>query len=188
MPRAWPMLHCQPAAQMALPLRCGCLLDLPQPCRVNGFFAAHPAPLVWQALNEVITSIAHGAAAAGSAGTMSEGQQAEVLQLLLGAAGETEEECRSGGCMRRWAGLLVGRNGAWVGVVSAAAQGSSCCQAGLLAAVEQQHLPYQLPPYPPPPPCCSVVAECLGSLALLNGQLVLPALRSNLSSPSGAPG
>lgn len=77
-----------------------------------------------KALNEVITSIAHGAAAAGSAGTMSEGQQAEVLQLLLGAAGETEEECRS------------------------------------------------------------VVAECLGSLALLNGQLVLPALRSNLSSPS----
>ncbi|PRW59351.1 cullin-associated NEDD8-dissociated 1 isoform B [Chlorella sorokiniana] len=77
-----------------------------------------------KALNEVITSIAHGATAAGSAGAMSEAQQAEVLQLLLGAAGETEEECRA------------------------------------------------------------VVAECLGSLALLNGQLVLPALRSNLASPS----
>ena len=31
----------------------------------------------------------------------------------------------------------------------------------------------------------AVVAECLGSLALLNGQLVLPALQAQLASPSG---
>ena len=36
------------------------------------------------------------------------------------------------------------------------------------------------------PVCPAVVAECLGSLALLNGELVLPALRSHLASPSGA--
>lgn len=75
-----------------------------------------------KALNEVITSIALGA---GRGASMSEAQQAEVLQLLLGAAGESEEECRA------------------------------------------------------------VVAECLGSLALLNAGLVLPALRSQLASPSG---
>lgn len=74
----------------------------------------------------MITTIAHGAEATRSAGAMSEAQQQEVLRLLLGAAGESEEECRA------------------------------------------------------------VVAECLGSLALLNGQLVLPALRGQLASPSGA--
>jgi hypothetical protein len=37
-----------------------------------------------------------GAQAAGSAAAMSEAQQAEVLKLLLGAAGESEEECRAG--------------------------------------------------------------------------------------------
>ena len=31
-----------------------------------------------------------------------------------------------------------------------------------------------------------MVAECLGSLALLNGRLVLPALQAQLVSPSGA--
>ncbi|KAL4425586.1 hypothetical protein ABPG75_009602 [Micractinium tetrahymenae] len=77
-----------------------------------------------KALNEVITTIALGAEQSGAAAAMSEGQQAEVLQLLLGAAGESEEECRA------------------------------------------------------------VVAECLGSLALLNGNLVLPALRRQLTSQS----
>ncbi|PSC76088.1 cullin-associated NEDD8-dissociated 1 isoform B [Micractinium conductrix] len=77
-----------------------------------------------KALNEVITSIAHGAAQSGVGAAMSDAQQAEVLQLLLSAAGESEEECRA------------------------------------------------------------VVAECLGSLALLNGKLVLPTLRSQLGSPS----
>lgn len=81
-----------------------------------------PAPL--QALNEVITTIAHGGTAAGGS-AMTDAQQAEVLQLLLGAAGESEEECRA------------------------------------------------------------VVAECLGSLALLSGGKVLPSLQAQLASPSG---
>ena len=60
-------------------------------------YALRPPLSIAQALNEVITSIAMGAQAAGSAAAMSEGQQAEVLKLLLGAAGESEEECRAGG-------------------------------------------------------------------------------------------
>ena len=64
------------------------------------------APPLGQALNEVINTIAHGAAAAGSAGAMSAAQQAEVLQLLLSASGESEEECRAGG---GWEGALEGR-------------------------------------------------------------------------------
>ncbi|KAI3438733.1 hypothetical protein D9Q98_001153 [Chlorella vulgaris] len=88
-----------------------------------------------KALNEVITSIALGAAAGSSSGgggggggggpLMSDSQQGEVLKLLLGAAEASEEECRA------------------------------------------------------------VVAECLGSLALLNAALVLPALQSQLKSASG---
>ena len=50
-----------------------------------------------QALNEVIISIAHQGGAKQAAG-MSDEQQAAVLQLLLGSAGSSEEECRAGGC------------------------------------------------------------------------------------------
>ena len=139
---------------------------------------------------------------------MSEAQQAQVLQLLLEAAGESEEECRAGGwwlgargCLAPWAergpSMPPGRLLPCYPPLLPPAVPPCCALHAARCLPARPKLPLYTPALPralhptpalallPLPP--AVVAECLGSLALLNGALVLPRLQASLPSPSGEP-